>query len=268
MAGSPAEKAGLKPGDTVIAIDTEDMTGIDPNLVLRKILGPAGTEVEIKLKREGVEDFSVKIIRAKILLPSVESKMLDENIAYVNLSSFAEDTGPKLRKDLQDLLSRNPKGLILDLRNDGGGYLDTAQEVVSEFLKEGTVLIEEYGDNTQQKYEVRPGGLATEIPLVVLVNGGTASAAEITAGAIQDYKRGTLIGEKTYGKGSVQQWSALPNEAGAIRVTIARWLTPNGRQINTIGLVPDIEVALTQEDFDANKDPQLDRAIEFILKGN
>jgi carboxyl-terminal processing protease len=268
MAGSPAEKAGLKPGDTVIAIDNEDMTGIDPNLVLRKILGPAGSEVEIKLKREGVEDFSVKIIRAKILLPSVESKMLDENIAYINLSSFAADTGPKLREDLKDLLSRNPKGLILDLRNDGGGYLDTAQEVVSEFLKEGTVLIEEYGDKSQQKYEVRPGGLATEIPMVVLVNGGTASAAEITAGAIQDYKRGILIGEKTYGKGSVQQWSALPNEAGAIRVTIARWLTPNGRQINTIGLMPDIEVALTQEDFDAKKDPQLDRAIEYILKGN
>ncbi len=268
MPGSPAEKAGIKPGDTVIAIDNEDMTGIDPNLVLRKILGPAGTEVEIKLKREGVEDFSVKIVRAKILLPSVESKMLDENIAYVNLSSFASDTGPKLRNSLKDLLSRNPKGLILDLRNDGGGYLDTAQEVVSEFLKEGTVLIEEYGDKTQHKYEVQPGGLATEIPMVVLVNGGTASAAEITAGAIQDYKRGILIGEKTYGKGSVQQWSSLPNESGAIRVTIARWLTPNGRQINAIGLMPDIEIALTQEDFDAEKDPQLDRAIEYILKGN
>ncbi len=268
MPGSPAEKAGLKPGDTVLAIDNEDMTGIDPNLVLRKILGPAGTEVEIKLKREGVEDFSVKIVRAKILLPSVESKMLDENIAYINLSSFASDTGPKLRNALEDLLSRNPKGLILDLRNDGGGYLDTAQEVVSEFLKEGTVLIEEYGDKTQRKYEVQPGGLATEIPMVVLVNGGTASAAEITAGAIQDYKRGILIGEKTYGKGSVQQWSSLPNEAGAIRVTIARWLTPNGRQINAIGLMPDIEIALTQEDFDAEKDPQLDRAIEYILRGN
>jgi carboxyl-terminal processing protease len=268
MPGSPAEKAGLKPGDTVIAIDGEDMTGIDPNLVLRKILGPSGSEVELKLKREGVEDFAVKIIREKILIPSVESKMLDNNIAYINLSSFASDTGPKLRQDLKDLLAKNPKGLILDLRNDGGGYVDTAQQVVSEFLKEGTVFIEQYGDKSQHKYEIQPGGLATDIPLVVLVNGGTASASEITAGAIQDYKRGTLVGEKTYGKGSVQQWSSLPNDAGAIRVTIARWLTPLGRQINKIGLTPDIEVKLTQEDFDAKKDPQLDRAIQFLLKGN
>ena len=267
MPGSPAENAGLKPGDVVIAIDGEDMTGIDPNLVLRKILGPAGTEIEMKLQRKDSEDFTVKITRAKILLPSVESKMLDNNIAYINLSSFADDTGAKLRQDLKDLLTKEPKGIILDLRNDGGGYLDTAVDVVSQFLKEGTVLIEQYGDMTEHKYEVRSGGLATEIPIVVLVNGGTASAAEITAGAIQDYERGILIGEKTYGKGSVQQWSSLPNDAGAIRVTIARWLTPLGRQINKIGLNPDIEITLTQEDVDAKRDPQLDRAIQYILQG-
>lgn len=267
MPNSPAEKAGLKPADKVIKIDGEDMTGIDPNLVLRKILGPAGTEVAITIERKDVEDFVVKIIRSKILLPSIESKMLDNNIAYINLSSFASDTGPKLREDLKTLLANNPKGLVLDMRNDGGGYLDTAVQVVSEFLKEGTVLIEQYGDKSEQKYPVQSGGMATDIPIVVLVNGGTASAAEITAGAIQDYKRGVLIGEKTYGKGSVQQWSTLANEAGAIRVTIARWLTPNGRQINGIGLAPDIEVKLTEDDFKNKKDPQLDRAIEFILQG-
>ena len=268
MPGSPAEKAGVKSGDAIIAINGEDMTGVDPNLVLRKVLGPAGSEVELKLQRKDVEDFTVKIVREKILIPSVSSKMLDNNIAYINLSSFAADTGPKLHQDLQELMAKNPKGIILDLRNDGGGYLDTAQQVVSEFLKSGTVLIEEYGDKSQHKYEVKPGGLATDIPLVVLVNGGTASASEITAGAIQDYKRGILIGEKTYGKGSVQQWSTLPNDAGAIRVTIARWLTPNGRQINKIGLPPDIEVKLTQEDIDAKRDPQLERAIQYILTGN
>jgi carboxyl-terminal processing protease len=267
MPDSPAEKAGLKPADKVVKIDGEDMTGIDPNLVLRKILGPAGTEVAITIERKDAEDFVVKIIRSKILIPSIESKMLDNNIAYINLSSFASDTGPKLREDLKTLLANNPKGLVLDMRNDGGGYLNTAVQVVSEFLKEGTVLIEQYGDKSEHKYPVKSGGLATDIPIVVLVNGGTASAAEITAGAIQDYKRGVLIGEKTYGKGSVQQWSTLANEAGAIRVTIARWLTPNGRQINGIGLSPDIEVELTEDDFNNKKDPQLDRAIEYILQG-
>jgi carboxyl-terminal processing protease len=267
MPDSPAEKAGLKPGDKVVKINGEDMTGIDPNLVLRKILGPAGTEVALTIERKDVEDFVVKIIRSKILLPSIESKMLDNNIAYINLSSFASDTGPKLREDLKTLLENNPKGLVLDMRNDGGGYLDTAVQVVSEFLKEGTVLIEQYGDKSEHKYPVQSGGLATDIPIVVLVNGGTASAAEITAGAIQDYKRGVLIGEKTYGKGSVQQWSTLANEAGAIRVTIARWLTPNGRQINGVGLTPDIEIKLTEDDFKNKKDPQLDRAIEYLLQG-
>lgn len=267
MPGSPAEKAGLKAGDKVIAIDGEDMTGIAPDVVLRKVLGPADSVVELKIQREGTDDFTVKITRAKILIPSVESKMLDNDIAYVNLSSFATDTGDKLHQDLEELMAKNPKGLILDMRNDGGGYLDTAVEVVSQFLKDGTVLIEQYGDGTQHKYEVKPGGLATEIPLVVLVNGGTASAAEITAGAIQDYNRGVLIGEKTYGKGSVQQWTTLPNDAGAVRITIARWLTPKGRQINKIGLTPDIEVKLTDEDAKANKDPQLDRAIQYILEG-
>lgn len=267
MPGSPAEKAGLKPGDAVIAINGEDMTGIDPNLVLRKILGPAGSEVTLKIQRKDTEDFEVRIIREKILLPSIESKMLDNNIAYINLSSFASDTGPKLQSALKELLAKNPKGLILDMRNDGGGYLETAVEVESQFLKDGTALIEQYGDKSEHKYSVQPGGLATDIPLVVLVNGGTASAAEITAGAIQDYHRGVLIGEKTYGKGSVQQWSTLQNNAGAIRVTVARWLTPNGRQINKIGLTPDIEVKLTEADVTAKKDPQLDRAVQYILQG-
>jgi len=267
MPDSPAEKAGLKPGDIVVEIDGEDMTGIDPNLVLRRILGPAGTEVALTIERKDVENFVVRIVRSKILIPSIESKMLDKNIAYINLASFASDTGPKLREDLKTLLANNPKGLVLDMRNDGGGYLDTAVQVVSEFLKEGTVLIEQYGDKSEKKYPVQSGGLATDIPIVVLVNGGTASAAEITAGAIQDYKRGVLIGEKTYGKGSVQQWSTLANDAGAIRVTIARWLTPNGRQINGVGLTPDIEVKLTEDDFNNQKDPQLDRAIDYILTG-
>lgn len=269
MPDTPAEAAGLKPGDQVVAIDGEDMTGVSGDLVLRKVLGPAGTKVTLTIRREGMEDFDVTITRAKIILRSVTSEIKDENIAYIVLTSFASDTAASLRDQLRELLKENPKGIILDLRNNGGGYLDTAVDVVSQFIGEGVVLIEEYGDGTQQSYRAKSNGLATDdsLPLVVLVNEGSASASEITAGAIQDLKRGVLIGAKTYGKGSVQQWTTLVDDAGAIRVTVARWLTPNGRQINGIGLTPDIPVEYTEEDFNAGRDPQLERAIQYIQEG-
>ena len=161
----------------------------------------------------------------------------------------------------------NPKGLILDLRYNSGGYLTTAIEVISQFIPNGVVMYEQEGDGTETSYEAIPGGLATEIPLVVLVNEGSASASEITAGAIQDFGRGELVGVTTYGKGSVQNWIPLSNNQGAVRITIARWLTPNHRQINKVGLTPDYVVEITDEDIAANKDPQLDKAIELILQG-
>jgi len=171
-----------------------------------------------------------------------------------------------LRNQLTDLLAQNPKGLILDFRYNGGGYLNTAVQVISEFVSEGTVLIEQYGDGTQDTYDALPGGLATDIPLVVLVNEGSASASEITAGAIQDYGRGQLVGVQTYGKGSVQIWTELDNSQGAVRITIARWLTPKGRQINEVGLTPDVIVEITEADVEAGSDPQLEKAIELLSK--
>ncbi|NMB87778.1 MAG: S41 family peptidase, partial [Chloroflexi bacterium] len=274
MPDSPAEAAGLLPGDYVIAVDGQDMVGVDGSIVLRHILGPAGTQVTLTIQRnvEGESEpevFDVDIERAKISMPSVESHMIEgENIAYLYLTTFGEDTATVMRQSLQELLANNPDGLILDLRNNGGGYLQTAVDVVSEYLDPNQViLIEEFGDGTTRNYTSNRGGLATQIPLVVLVNEGTASASEITAGAIQDYGRGTLVGATTYGKGSVQQWVPLLDDQGAVRVTIARWLTPNGRQINEVGLKPDIEVEYTQEDFAAGRDPQLDRAIEFLKTG-
>ncbi|NLG96756.1 MAG: S41 family peptidase [Chloroflexi bacterium] len=267
MAGSPAEKAGLRPGDMIIKVDGEDMTGIDSSLVLRRVLGPAGTDVMLTIVREGEpQPFDVTVTRAKIILKSVESKMLDQNIAYVQLTTFGENSTRELRAALRELLKQNPKGLILDLRNNGGGYLNTAIEVVSQFIPEGVVMIERYGDGTEQTYRALSGGLATEIPLVVLINEGTASASEITAGAIQDYGRGTLVGMTSYGKGSVQNWVPLSNDEGAVRVTIARWLTPKGRQIHEVGLEPDIIVELTEEDYEAGRDPQLEKAIEILSK--
>jgi carboxyl-terminal processing protease len=268
MPGSPAEKAGLKPGDEIVAVDGEDMSGVDGNLVIRRVLGPAGTSVLLTIRREGEPDlFQVEVVREKIVIPSVESEMLEGDIAYIHLFNFGSDTTDDLRTTLESLLAQNPKGLILDLRFNGGGYLTTAIEVASEFIPEGVIMTEQFGDGTEQIYEAKPGGLATEIPLVVLVNGGSASASEIVAGAIQDHKRGLLVGETTFGKGSVQNWIPLPQESGALRVTIARWYTPDGRQIHQIGLAPDVEIIPTDEDIEAGQDIQLQQAIELLSAG-
>lgn len=263
MKNSPAEKAGLKAKDIVIAINGEDMTGTPGDLALQKILGPAGEPVTLTIRR-GEEILEFTIVREKITVPAVEYEMLEGDIAYIALNTFNELATDQVRAALKELLAQNPKGLIFDLRNNGGGFLVTAIEITSEFVSKGIVMYEEYGDGSRESYNAQPGGLATEIPLVVLINEGTASASEITAGAIQDYGRGTLIGVTSYGKGSVQNWIPLRTEAGGVRITIARWLTPNGNQINEVGLTPDIEVPYTQEDVDADRDPQLDAAINFL----
>ncbi len=267
MPGSPAEKAGLKAGDIVIAIDGEDMTGIPGDLVLRRILGPAGTEVVLSIQREdSTEPLEFKIIRENIVIPSLEAKMLDENIGYIRLYTFGEDTGKDLSKELSRLMESNPEGLVLDLRNNSGGYLTTAVDVVSEFIEAGKiVLYQEYGDGSRQTWETNRGGKALEIPVVVLVNEGTASASEITAGAIQDYERGKLVGTTTFGKGLVQNWIPLRNDNGAVSITTAHWLTPKERQIHKQGLTPDVLVEITDEDIEADKDPQLEKAIELLL---
>jgi carboxyl-terminal processing protease len=267
MPDSPAEKAGLKPGDQVIAVDGDDMTGIDGNLVIRRVLGPAGSKVMLTIRREGVEEpFDVEIVRAHIVVPSLESKMLEGNLAYVHLFNFGENTNDELRRVLKELLDQKPVGLILDLRNNGGGALNTAIRVASEFVGEGVIMYEQYGDGSRDTYTAFPGGLATDIPLVVLINEGTASASEIVAGAVQDYGRGQLVGVTSFGKGSVQNWIPLKDDEGAVRITIARWLTPKERTIHETGLTPDVEVKLTDEDITANRDPQLDKAVELLTK--
>ena len=263
--GSPAEAAGLRPGDKIIAIDGEDMTGIAPELARRSVLGPAGSTVALTIVREGEDEPLIfEITRAKIVVASVEHEMLENGIGYVKLNTFGDTTSKDMRDALKDIMSNKPRGLILDMRNNGGGYLQTAVEVVSQFIPDGVVLIERYGDGSRDTYEAIRGGLATDIPLVVLVNEGTASASEIVAGAIQDYERGKLVGMTTFGKGSVQIWSPLSDNQGAVRVTIAKWLTPKERTIHEIGLTPEFEVELTEEDFKADLDPQLDKAIEVL----
>ena len=263
--GSPAEAAGLKPGDQIIAIDGVDMTGTLAEMARQKVLGPAGTDVVLTILREGVEQpIDVTITRAQITIPSIESEILEGNIAYVRLNAFSDSSGQELRAALTDLLAQNPQGLILDLRYNGGGYLDAAIQVGSEFLPDGVITFEEFGDGTRNTYNASGDGIATDIPMVVLVNEWSASASELVAGALQDRGRAQLVGVTTFGKGTVQNWIALSGNEGAIRVTIARWLTPNGRNVTDTGLTPDVEVEISDTDAQAGIDTQLNKAIEIL----
>ena len=263
--GSPAEAAGLRAGDEILAIDGEDMTGVLPDVARQKVLGKAGTTVILTILREGEElPFDVQITRAHIVIPSVESEMLDGQIAYVSLSTFGDSSAADLRAAIEQLLAQNPRGLILDLRNNSGGYMDIAIDVVSLFLADGVVAYEEYGDGTRTTHEVTGNVLTADIPMVVLVNEWSASASELVAGALQDRGRAQLVGAVTFGKGTVQSWIPLENEQGAVRVTIARWLTPDGENVHETGLTPDYEVAFTEEEMLAGDDPQLDKAIEVL----
>jgi carboxyl-terminal processing protease len=267
MPNSPAQEAGLKPGDEIIAVDGEDMTGIDGNLVIRRVMGPAGSTVTLTIRRASAsEPFDVEVRRANIVVPSVEGEMLDGGIAYVRLYNFGDRTTQDLRRLLKELDAQNPSGLILDLRNNGGGALRTAIEVSSEFIGDGVIMYEEFGDGSREVFNANRGGLATDIPMVVLINEGTASASEIVAGAVRDHQRGLLVGTTSFGKGSVQNWIPLRDDQGAVRVTIARWLTPSEQTISEVGLEPDVHVEMTDEDIEAERDPQLEKAIELIQK--
>ena len=266
ISGYPAEKAGLQAGDQIIAVDSQDVTGIDPDLVrMTKVMGPAGTDVHLTIRRTGVDQpLEFTITRAHIVIPSVTSKMLDNNIAYIQITVFGDTTSSDFHTQLSQLIAQSPSGIVLDLRDNGGGYLDAGIAVASEFIDHGVIVTEQYGDGTKDPHNATPGGLATTVPLVVLVNGNTASASEIVSGAIQDDGRGKLVGELTYGKGSVQNWIPL-SDGGTARITIAKWLTPNGRTIDKIGLTPDVVVTMTQADSTAGRDPQLDAAVQLLL---
>jgi carboxyl-terminal processing protease len=268
MPGSPAEKAGVLPGDLVVGVNGENTTGQDLFTVINKIRGPAGTQVKLKILRAGEPDpLNLTITRARITIPSVESKLLKGSLAYVKINSFGETTAAELRTQLTDLMAKSPKGLILDLRGNPGGYRDAAIEVASQFIDQGPIMFQKYGDGRIETFPAKSGGLALKIPMVVLVNQGSASASEIVSGAIQDDKRGQIIGQQSYGKGTVQDWHPLSNDQGSVRITIARWLTPTKRSIDKLGITPDIPVALSKDDRSSNRDPQLDAAVKALSGG-
>lgn len=267
MDGQPADQAGLEAGDVVIGVDGESVIGRSLDEVIALIRGPRGSEVVLTIRRADVADpFDVTIVRERIEIPVIETRMLEEGIGYIWLTSFNRNAEAQLEAALQQLLAEDPQGIIFDLRDNPGGYLDQSVAVADLFLPEGVVLYERsatYG--LDETYRSDDGDLAEEIPLVVLVNAGSASASEIVAGAIRDNGRGLLVGETTFGKGSVQQSHTL-SDGSELRVTVARWYIPSNQSIDETGIAPDIEVP-TPEDLGGEEDPQLERAIEYILTG-
>ncbi|MBK8984835.1 MAG: S41 family peptidase [Chloroflexi bacterium] len=255
--GSPAEAAGLLPGDILQQADGVDLTGMDVYDAAQLVRGPAGTAVRLLILR-GDESFTIEIVRDYVDLKSVRSEILDDNIAYLRLSRFGNESGEELENALAELLAANPAGLILDLRRNPGGSLDTAIDIADQFLPAGLILREQFGDGNERVYESTDEGLAQDIPLVVLIDEGSASASEVLAGAIQDLERGTLIGQVTYGKGTVQTWQALSN-GGGVRLTIARWLTPDETWVNEFIPLPETDRG---EEF---ADTQLQAAIRYLL---
>jgi carboxyl-terminal processing protease len=265
--GQPAEEAGLRRNDIVLEVDGTPIENMSIYEAISLIRGPSGTTVQLSVLREGQEPFEVEIVRASIDIPVVESELREDGVAYVRLLDFSSEASDKLSAALEELLSQDPEGLILDLRGNPGGWLNEAVLVSGLFLPEDElVLLERFKDGSQRPYTAPNEPVAPDIPMVLLVDGGSASASEIVAGALQDHDRAVLIGEKTFGKGSVQWPHELSNGA-ELRVTVARWFTPDDRAIHGEGLEPDITVELTQEDMDAELDPQLDRAVEYLLTG-
>ena len=259
--GSPAEKAGLRSGDEIIAVDGQDVTHMLLDEAVGLIRGPAGSQVVLTIKRDHEEPFDVTITRARVNIPVIESKMLDDDIFYVKLYEFSDPSGEKMKEALKQGLKDGAKAIILDLRGNPGGRLDMAIEIASMFIKDG-VIVKETGTRNIDHKATGDMIVPEDIPVVVLVDGGSASASEIVAGALQDYGRALLIGEQTFGKGSVQTLFDL-KDGSMLRITSAHWYTPKGRQINGEGLRPDLVVSPS---LDADEDWQLQAAIEYLQK--
>jgi carboxyl-terminal processing protease len=265
MDGRPAQEAGVQSGDELIAVDGTSVTPEMPfDDVLALVRGEAGAIVVLTVRREGVEDpIDIEVERAEIVTPSVTYELKEEDVGYIHILIFGERTADELEDAARDLKDQGATSYIIDLRDNGGGLLPAAVDVASQFLREGVVLYERKSDGTEKAFDVHGRGILRDDPVVFLVNNATASASEIVAGAIQDYERGVLIGTETYGKASVQFIFDL-SDGSSVHITNARWLTPNRQEIDGVGLTPDIVVPITQEDYEAGRDPQVDQAIAYL----
>ena len=265
MEGRPAAQAGVLAGDELVGVDDRPITADMPfEDVLALVRGQVGDVVKLNVRREGMEDpLDFEVRRQEIVTPSVSWELIEPDVGYVRLSIFGERTSNELRDALYELRAKGAARFVLDLRNNGGGLLPVAIDVASQFLEDGVVVYERKADGQEKTYPVTGKGLALEEPLVILVNSGSASASEIVAGAIQDYGRGVLVGTPTFGKASVQLIFDL-SDGSSLHVTNAVWLTPGRHEIEGAGLTPDLEVSLTDEDRQQERDPQLDAAIEYL----
>lgn len=266
LKNTPAEKAGLRSGDKIINIDGKSSGDMSVDEAVDNIRGPRGTTVTLTIFREGDQDTrDVTVKRDIISVKSVTLEWKDDGIAVVTVMRFGDDTNKGFSDAIVETSSKKAKGLIIDLRNNPGGYLQTSIDVASKLLPKGkVVVIEESRDKIQKKMYSRGGDMASQIETIVLINEGSASASEILAGALKDNRDNvTLVGKKSFGKGSVQEFIEL-SQGTAAKITVARWLTPNGRQINEEGIQPDREVELSNDDFDNNRDPQMDEAINVL----
>lgn len=260
---SPARVAGLQNGDIIAKVNDQDTLNWSIDQAVSAIRGDKGTTVKLSIVRgQELKEFS--IVRADIVDPSVKSEVIADNIGYMRISRFADDTTALAEQGATDFKQKNVKGVILDLRGDGGGYLNAAQHVSSLWLKSGdTVVQERRGSTVVDTLTANGAPLLAGVPTVVLIDGNSASASEITAGALHDHKAAQLVGQKSFGKGSVQQLQGIPT-GGELKVTVAKWFTPNGVNISKEGIKPDVNVPILADDIAAGRDPQKDKAIDLL----
>jgi len=262
LPGSPAEKAGLKSGDKILTIDKQETTSMSLDKAINLIRGAKDTTVVLTILPVGEQAIkNVSISRDVITVKSVTWSMKD-SVAIIIINHFNSDTTAEFNSIIKEVVLKSPKGIVLDLRDNPGGYLDSSVDIAGQFLDHQVIVIENYG-STQKKYSSEVNAQLKDYPLAVLVNKGSASASEILAGALQDYKHGTIIGETSFGKGSVQNYEQY-NDGSSLKLTVAKWLTPLGHSIDEVGITPDIEVVLTNDDYNQDKDPQLDKALEIL----
>ena len=261
---SPAERAGLLAGDVVLAVDGESVDGSNMEDQIARIRGEAGTDVTLTLQRDDGTPFEVTITRAEIQLREVETSMIDGHIGYIALNGFSAPAAEQFREGLSQLLDDGADQIVFDLRDNPGGYIDAAQQIASQFIDSGLIFSQESAEDGVREWTATGDGAATdrELPVVVLINGGSASASEIVAAALQESGRATVVGEPSFGKNTVQVWSRLQNDGG-VRITISRWFTPDHNSVAPDGVQPDIAAAPTAE-TPPGEDPVLDAALAFL----